>query len=401
MLSVENTIMNNQNSWILPEGIEEILPPRAEQLDKLCREIIDLYTSWGYQLVIPPMIEYMDSLLTGTGKDLDLQIFKLTDQMSGRLMGVRADTTPQVARIDAHNLKREVPTRLCYLETVLHTRPEDTGGNRSPLQVGAELYGHKGFESDAEVLCLMIETINKAGVEKIHVDLGHVGIYNKLVQLAKLDDELEAELFDALQRKAMPELDDMISAGSLSAETGQMFKVLITSNGSINDFKEARVFFDGIGSEIRDCLDEMQNIIEFIGKRMPGVTLNFDFSELRGYHYHTGVVFTAYAPGHGQGIAFGGRYDDIGSAFGRARPATGFSTDIKTLLGLGTLALESSMGIYAPCSGEAGQLEAINNLRNQGEIVICELPGQSDAPEDMGCDRQLELKDGQWTVVSQ
>jgi len=393
--------MKNQNSWILPEGIEEILPPRAGQLDKLCRDIIDLYASWGYQLVIPPMIEYMDSLLTGTGKDLDLQIFKLTDQMSGRLMGVRADTTPQVARIDAHNLKREVPTRLCYLGTVLHTRPEDTGGNRSPLQVGAELYGHKGFESDAEVLCLMIETINKAGVEKIHVDLGHVGIYNNLVQLAKLDDELEAELFDALQRKAMPELDDMISAGSLSAEAGQMFKALITSNGSVNDFKEARVFFDGIGSEIRECLDELQKIIEFIGKRMPEVTLNFDFSELRGYHYHTGIVFTAYAPGHGQGIAFGGRYDDIGSAFGRARPATGFSTDIKTLLGLSTLALENSMGIYAPCSDDPGQLEAINNLRSQGEIVICELPGQSDAPEDMACDRQLEYKDGQWTVVSQ
>ena len=342
--------MKNQNNWILPEGIEEVLPPRAEQLDKLCRHIIDLYASWGYQLVIPPMIEYMDSLLTGTGKDLDLQIFKLTDQMSGRLMGVRADTTPQVARIDAHNLKREVPTRLCYLGTVLHTRPEDTGGNRSPLQVGAELYGHKGFESDAEVLCLMIETINKAGVEKIHVDLGHVGIYNKLVQLAKLDDELEAELFDALQRKAMPELDDMISAGSLSAEAGQMFKALITSNGSINDFKEARVFFDSIGAEIKECLDELQIIIEFIGKRMPEVTLNFDFSELRGYHYHTGIVFTAYAPGHGQGIAFGGRYDDIGSAFGRARPATGFSTDIKILLGLSNLALESRMGIYAPCS---------------------------------------------------
>ena len=393
--------MKNQNSWILPEGIEEVLPPRAEQLDKLCRHIIDLYASWGYQLVIPPMIEYMDSLLTGTGKDLDLQIFKLTDQMSGRLMGVRADTTPQVARIDAHNLKREVPTRLCYLGTVLHTRPEDTGGNRSPLQVGAELYGHKGFESDAEVLCLMIETINKAGVEKIHVDLGHVGIYNKLVQLAKLDDELEAELFDALQRKAMPELDDMISAGFLSAEAGQMFKALITSNGSINDFKEARVFFDSIGAEIKECLDELQIIIEFIGKRMPEVTLNFDFSELRGYHYHTGIVFTAYAPGHGQGIAFGGRYDDIGSAFGRARPATGFSTDIKILLGLSSLALESRMGIYAPCSDEQGQQEAINNLRNQGEIVICELPGQSDAPEEMGCDRQLEYKDGQWAVVSQ
>lgn len=393
--------MKNQNSWILPEGIEEILPPRAEQLDKLCRDIIDLYVSWGYQLVIPPMIEYMDSLLTGTGKDLDLQIFKLTDQMSGRLMGVRADTTPQVARIDAHNLKREVPTRLCYLGTVLHTRPEDTGGNRSPLQVGAELYGHKGIESDAEVLCLMIETINKAGVEKIHLDLGHVGIYNNLVQLAKLDDELEAELFDVLQRKAMPELDDMISAGSLSAEAGQMFKVLITSTGSINDFKEARVFFDGISSGIKECLDELQNIIELVSKRMPELTLDYDLSELRGYHYHTGIVFTAYVPGHGQGIAFGGRYDDIGSAFGRARPATGFSTDIKALLGLSKLVPENRMGIYAPCSDEPGQLQAINNLRNQDEIVICALSGQNDAPEDMGCDRQLEYQDGQWTVVSQ
>lgn len=393
--------MKEQNSWLLPEGIEEILPPGAEQLDKLCREIIDLYTSWGYQLVIPPMIEYMDSLLTGTGRDLDLQIFKLTDQLSGRLMGVRADTTPQVARIDAHNLKREVPTRLCYLGTVLHTRPEDKGGNRSPLQVGAELYGHKGVESDTEVLCLMVETLNKAGVEKIHIDLGHVGIYNNLVQFAKLNDEMEVELFDVLQRKAMPELDDMISAGSLSTDAGQMFKVLITSNGSINDFKEARVFFDSISPEIKECLDELQNIVELIGKRMPEVTLNFDFSELRGYHYHTGIVFTAYVPGHGQGIAFGGRYDDIGSAFGRARPATGFSTDIKTLLGLSKLEPENRMGIYAPFSDEASQLEAINNLRNQGEIVIFELPGQGDTPEDMGCDRQLEYKDGQWIVVSQ
>jgi len=329
-------MMKTQNYWLLPEGIEEILPPRAEQLDQLCRGIIDLYATWGYQLVIPPMIEYMDSLLTGTGKDLDLQIFKLTDQLSGRLMGVRADTTPQVARIDAHNLKREVPTRLCYLGTVLHTRPENTGGNRSPLQVGAELYGHKGIESDIEVLCLMIETLKKAGIEKIHVDLGHVGVYNNLVQLAKLDEGLkedkELELFDVLQRKAMPELNDMISEGSLSAEAGKMFKALITANGAIDDFKEARASFENINSEIKYCLDELQNIFELISKRMPEVTLNFDLSELRGYHYHTGIVFTAYVPGCGQGIAFGGRYDDIGSAFGRARPATGFSTDIKTLL---------------------------------------------------------------------
>lgn len=393
--------MKTPNSWILPEGIEEILSPRAEQLDMLCREIIDLYTTWGYQLVIPPMIEYMDSLLTGTGKDLDLQIFKLTDQLSGRLMGVRADTTPQVARIDAHNLKREVPTRLCYLGTVLHTRPENTGGNRSPLQVGAELYGHKGIESDIEVLCLMIETIKKAGIENIHVDLGHVGIYYNLLQLAKLDEDSELELFDILQRKAMSELNEMISAGTLSEEVGKLFKSLISCNGSTDDLSETKVLFEDISSEIKDCLDDLQNLVDLVSKRMPEVTLNFDLSELRGYHYHTGIVFTAYVPGHGQGIAFGGRYDDIGSAFGRARPATGFSTDIKTLVSLNNKSVESRLGIYAPCSDDPEQVTAINNLRSQGEIVICELAGQDDVAEAMGCDRRLEFQAGQWTVVSQ
>lgn len=392
--------MKTPNSWLLPEGIEEILPPCAKQMDTLCREMIDLYTSWGYQLVIPPIIEYMDSLLTGTGKDLDLQIFKYTDQMSGRLIGVRADTTPQVARIDAHNLKRTVPTRLCYLGTVLHTRPENTGGNRSPLQVGAELYGHKGFESDAEVLCLMIETIKKAGIDKIYVDLGHVGIYKQLIRLAKLDDALESELFDVIRRKAIPELDEMIATGSLSKETGWQFKILMTSNGSINDFEKAKDIFSNIDPKIALCLDELQNIVVLVAKRMPELTLNFDLSELRGYHYHTGIVFTAYVRDHGQGIAFGGRYDDIGSAFGRARPATGFSTDIRTLLGLGKLVATNKLGIYAPCSNVCGQLAAIHDLRAQGEIVICELLGQSDTPEDMGCDRKLVYQNSQWMVVS-
>ena len=394
-------MMKTEDSWILPEGIEEILPPRAEQLDKLCREIIDLYITWGYQLVIPPMIEYIDSLLTGTGKDLDLQIFKLTDQLSGRLMGVRADTTPQVARIDAHNLKREVPTRLCYLGTVLHTRPENKGGNRSPLQVGAELYGHKGIESDLEVLCLMIETIKKAGLEKIHVDLGHVGIYNNLIRLAKLDEESESELFDVLQRKAMPELSEMISAGTLTAEIGKMFIALIIANGSTEEFKQTTALFENFSPEIKDCLSDLQRMVELVNKRMPEVTLNFDLSELRGYQYHTGIVFTAYVPGHGQGIAFGGRYDDIGSAFGRARPATGFSIDIKTLLSLNNKNVESRLGIYAPRSDRSDQEQAIINLRSQGEIVICELEGQNAAAEDMGCDRRLEYQAGQWTVISQ
>lgn len=393
--------MKKKNNWILPEGIEEILPPRAGQMDSLCREIIDLYITWGYELVIPPMIEYVDSLLLGTGEDLDLQMFKLTDQLSGRLMGVRADTTPQVARIDAHNLKREVPTRLCYAGTVLHTRPENTGGNRSPLQLGAELYGHKGIESDAEVLCLMIETLKRAGIENIHIDLGHVGIYNNLIQLAKLEEEVKLELLDVLQRKSFPELNDMISEGSLSGEAGGLFKLLISSNGTIDDLKEARASFENINPAFKQCLDELQNIFELVGSRIPEVTLNFDLSELRGYHYHTGIVFTAYVPGYGQGVAFGGRYDDIGSVFGRARPATGFSTDIKILLGLGNRDADLRTGIYAQYSEEDGRVEAIEKLRKKGEIVVCELSGQNETPEDMNCDRQLEYQDGQWIVVPQ
>ena len=180
-----------------------------------------------------------------------------------------------------------------------------------------------------------------------------------------------------------------------------MFKALVTANGAIDEFREARVLFENINSEIKSCLDELQSIFELISKRMPEVTLNFDLSELRGYHYHTGIVFTAYVPGCGQGIAFGGRYDDIGSAFGRARPATGFSTDIKALLDLSMSKIENSLGIFVPCSDEPGQMEAISKLRNQGEIVICELPGQNDTPEDMGCDRRLECQGDQWVVVPQ
>ena len=232
--------MRQQNNWVLPDGIEEILPPQAAQLEQLCRKVIDLYTRWGYQLVIPPLIEYLDSLLTGTGKDLDLQTFKLTDQSSGRLLGIRADTTPQVARIDANKLKRDVPTRLCYLGTVIHTKTDATGGSRSPLQVGAELYGHEGVESDVEVLCLMIKTLQIVGVEKLHIDLGHVGIYQGLVAQAGLSTEQEAELFKILQRKAMPELNELLAVSSLSAETADMFHYLIEANGGVDILQEAQ-----------------------------------------------------------------------------------------------------------------------------------------------------------------
>ena len=387
-----------KNQWLLPEGIEEILPPQAQQLEYLCRDIIDLYSRWGYQLVFPPLIEYLDSLLSGTGEDLDLQTFKLTDQMSGRLLGIRADTTPQVARIDAHKLKRDVPTRLCYLGTVLHTRPEDTGGNRSLLQVGAELYGHQGIESDAEILCLMLETLRIADISQLHVDLGHVGIYQALVTQAGLTSEQETQLFEVLQRKAMAELGTLFNSCSVESDIRDMFSYLIEANGDCSVLEEARQKLEKASTKVKQSLDELQDLVEHVKNRIPDAPLNFDLAELRGYHYHTGIMFAAYAPGRGSGIAFGGRYDAIGRSFGRARPATGFSTDIKLLLDLSSINIAERKGIFAPYTGDVRQIQAINELRIQGEIVICELPGQTGSAYEMDCDRILELNDDTWDV---
>ena len=391
--------MKQQNKWVLPEGIEEVLPPQAEQLEQLCRNVIDLFTRWGYQLVIPPLVEYLDSLLTGTGKDLDLQTFKITDQITGRLMGIRADTTPQVARIDAHKLKREVPTRLCYLGTVIHTRPDTTGGSRSPLQVGAELYGHDGVESDVEVLCLMIETLRTIGIGNFHIDIGHVGIYRGLITQAGLSSELETELFDILQRKAMPELEEFLDSVSLPSDIADMFRFLISANGNVDILQDAQQQLASANSDVKKCLEYLQHMTALVVQRIPECSLYFDLAELRGYHYHNGVMFTAYSPGSGQGIAYGGRYDAIGSAFGRARPATGFSTDLKNLLQLSGNEYSLRSGIFAPQTDDPELLKVIDELRRQGEIVICELPGQTGDAQAMGCDRILKSgKDG-WSVV--
>ena len=391
--------MKQQNKWVLPEGIEEVLPPQAEQLEQLCRNVIDLFTRCGYQLVIPPLVEFLDSLLTGTGKDLDLQTFKITDQITGRLLGIRADTTPQVARIDAHKLKRDEPTRLCYLGTVIHTRPDTTGGSRSPLQVGAELYGHDGVESDVEILCLMIETLRTIGLEKFHIDIGHVGIYRGLIAQAGLNSDQETELFDILQRKATPELEEFLDTTTLSKDIANMIRYLISANGNIDILQDAQKQLAKAKSDVKQCLEYLQRMASLVTQRIPECTLFFDLAELRGYHYHNGIMFTAYSPGSGQGIAYGGRYDAIGSAFGRARPATGFSTDLKTLLQLSENTYTQTPGIFAPCTNDPAQLKAIEKLRQEGEIVICELPGQTGDAKAMGCDRQLAPGKNGWSVV--
>ena len=390
--------MNKTDRWLLPEGIEEVLPEQAKRLEQLRRQLLDKYENWGYDLVIPPFIEYLESLLTGTGNDLDLQTFKLTDQLTGRLMGVRADMTPQVARIDAHQLNKETPTRLCYIGTVLHTRNDGFAGSRSPLQVGAELYGHAGIESDVEVMTLMIETLAMSGVENPFIDLGHVGIYRELVKQAGLDKEQEATLFDSLQRKANTEIAVLLKDWKLDSKIATAIAALTRLNGDESVLVEAKSVLKVSGKGVLNALEELANIAALLKKRCPNVKMHYDLAELRGYHYHTGTVFAAYVAGRGQAVAQGGRYDDIGEVFGRARPATGFSTDLKTLLSLSTHKNNQVAAIYAPADNDADLHKVISELRQQGERVICALPGQTGNAKQMGCTRELMKNASSWIV---
>jgi len=393
--------MDNER-WLLPEGVDEVLPPQAWNLENLRRDLLNLYRSWGYELVIPPFIEFLDSLLTGAGSDLDLKTFKLTDQITGRLMGVRADMTPQAARMDAHQLRRDLPTRLCYLGTVLHTRSDGFASSRNPLQIGAELFGHAGAESDVEILCLMMETLKHTGIDDIYLDLGHVGIYRGLARQAGLDEAGEQALFDALQRKAMPEIHALLKELEVSEPAASMLASLAELNGddAIERAKELLVQAD---QEVQDALSYLDQVAQMVQQRLPNVPLHFDLGELRCYHYQTGVVFAAFVPGRGQEIARGGRYDAIGKMFGRARPATGFSADLKALLQLGgwtTQQSDEEERIYAPWSDDPALLQAIENLRVQGKSVVCALPGQTGSAVEMGCNKTLKQQDGTWAVSS-
>ncbi len=385
--------------WLLPEGIEEVLPPQAEQLDATLRRLLDLFKSWGYELVMPPFIEYLESLLTGTGNDIDLQTFKLTDQMTGRLMGLRADMTPQVARIDAHCLKRDVPTRLCYMGTVLKTLPPTHGGNRSPMQVGVELYGHAGVEADIEVLRLMIKTLHCAGIEHVYLDLGHVGIFRGLAHSANLDAECEARLFDALQRKAKPEIAALLAERALPDSLHHMLSSLADLHGDSSVLDKAASTLAKADASVIAALENLRQIAAVV-RDFESVTVHFDLAELRGYHYHTGAVFGAFVPGQGQAIAQGGRYDDIGKVFGRARPATGFSTDLKNVLSLVTAKTPEVRGIFAPCDADPALATCIDALREAGERVIQALPEQLGDATEMGCDRELVLREGTWRPVA-
>ncbi len=391
--------MITEDCWLLPEGIEEILPPSAGRLERLRRDLLDLYGSWGYELIMPPLIEFLESLLTGAGDDLEQQTFKLTDPLSGRLLGVRADMTPQAARIDAHLLKREGPVRLCYMGTVLRSNADGFGGSRSPYQAGVELYGHLGYESDLEVLTLMLETLHTAGILEVHLDLGHVAVFRELVRQAGLRAERERVLFEALQRKALPEIREHLAEWALPAACRDGFQALASLNGGPETLDEAEHRLAPGNPGVQQALAMLRQLIDALHRQWPELPIHIDLAELRGYHYHTGVLFSAYTPGQGQAVAQGGRYDEIGHGFGRARPATGFSTDLATLLRLSTLRLQAPAGIYAPPAGDAVLENQVLLLRRQGERVVRALPGAELAPQRLGCNRVLVEQAGQWVVV--
>ncbi|MCR4345864.1 MAG: ATP phosphoribosyltransferase regulatory subunit [Sulfuricaulis sp.] len=392
--------MSTKDRWLLPDGVEEILPVEARRVESLRRRLLDLFETWGYEFVMPPLIEYLESLLIGASRDLDLQTFKVTDHLTGRLMGVRPDMTPQAARIDAHYLKRGAPTRLCYMGSVLRTKPDGFGGSREPLQLGAELYGHAGPDADAEILGLMIESLRLAGIRDAHFDLGHVGVFRGLAAQAKLNVEQETELFEALQRKASNDVEALLAASDAPTASKRMLAGLLELSGGEEVLARARKQCRDAPKPVIRALDELQAVADRVAKRPGAPTLNFDLAELSGYHYYTGVVFSAFVPGYGQAIARGGRYDGIGQAFGRDRAATGFGADLRQWLRVSAATTPVLTGVLVSNSDDSALQAETSRLRAEGQRVVMRLSGDKSPASEFGCDRELVKKNGRWVIQS-
>jgi ATP phosphoribosyltransferase regulatory subunit len=375
--------------WLLPEYVEDVLPDEARTIEAHRARLLEVFRVHGYELVLPPMLEYIESLLTGTGHDLDLRTFKLIDQMSGRTMGLRADMTPQVARIDAHLLNRQGVARLCYCGTVLHTRPRGLTATREPLQIGAEIYGHAGIESDVEIQRLLRAALAACGVADVRLDVGHVGVFRALARQGGVAADLEAELLEALLAKDRPGLALLTDA--IAAPIRDALRALPELYGGPDVLDRAVARLPAL-APIARALDDLRALV-----RENGLAMSIDLADLRGYHYHSGVVFAAYCTGLPSAIALGGRYDEVGRAFGRARPATGFSMDLRELARVGQTP-PRRVAILAPHGADAALRAAIDGLRAAGEVVVVDLPGHENARGELGCDRQLVRRGGKWEV---
>ncbi|MBI3525056.1 MAG: ATP phosphoribosyltransferase regulatory subunit [Betaproteobacteria bacterium] len=381
--------------WLLPEAIEDVLPTEAWHLETLRRRLLDEFRCHGYEFVIPPLLEYVESLLIGSGRDLDLRTFKLVDQLSGRTMGIRADIAPQVARIDAHLLNRKGVARLCYCGSVLHTLPAGLTTTRQPIQLGAELYGHAGGEADAEMLRLLARALQLSGVAATRIDVGHVGIFRALAAAAGMETEPQLDLFGALQAKDQASLQELVAGVAEPYRSALL--ALPECYGGVEALERAGKLLPGL-PEVSQALSELRTLAGSVND----LPLSFDLADLRGLHYHSGIVFAAYCAGHPGAIALGGRYDKVGKAFGRSRAATGFSLDLRELARL-TPCPEARRAILAPCPSNSEDdlalQKIIEELRGAGEIVIQAMPGHAAADWAVtGCARRLALHDGHWKI---
>ena len=380
-------------NWLLPEFIEDVMPAEAARIESSRRQLLDLFKAHGYQYVIPPTLEYVESLITGTGRDLDVATFKVVDQLTGRMMGIRADTTPQAARIDAHMLNYEGVSRLCYAGTVLRTSPSGIARTREPFQVGAELFGHAGVESDIEIQRLMIKALKSIGITNLHVDFSHVGIFESLIEAGNVDQALENELYAALLSKDKTLVAEL--AHGLDAKIKQALISLTNLNGDRSVLVKAQAELPQL-PKIKKALQDLTAVAAKLNDL--GLEIGFDLSELRGYNYHSGLVFAAYAKNYSGPLALGGRYDEVGVSFGRARAATGFSLDLRGVvaaLNAATLA----KGILAPLSDDAALQERIDILRSEGKIVIQALPNDQTSLTELNCDKELKHENGEWQVM--
>lgn len=377
--------------WVLPDYIQDALPSEASQIESLRRRLLDAFRVRGFQLVIPPLLEFVDSLTTGSGRDLSLRTFKLADPLSGRTIGVRPDMTPQVTRIDAHLLNHRGVSRLCYCGSVLHTLPSSRTATREPLQIGAELYGHAGIEADLEILRLLAEVLRLAEVPASRIDIGHVGIFHALVARAGNLAGREEELFRLLHAKDVAELRKQLADVAEPVRSALLALPELYGDVDVLDEAAARLPDD---AEIVAALAQLRHLAATL-KDLP---ISFDLADLRGYHYHSGLVFAAYGADSAGALAQGGRYDQVGEAFGRARPATGFSMDLRQLVWhLPEAAAE--LAILAPHDGDETLAAEVARLRANGEIVVAALPGHDDSWSESGCSRKLVLHAGRWTVV--
>lgn len=377
-------------NWLLPENIADVLPSEARKIEDLRRVLLDNFRLYGYELVMPPLLEYLESLLTGAGQDTDLRTFKLVDQLSGRTMGVRADMTTQVARIDAHLLNRISVTRLCYAGSVLHTRPSGLHATREPLQIGAEIYGHAGLEADAEIQELVLSTLQLAGISQVRLDLCHVGVLRAILDSDIKAKMREVELFTLLEAKDVPGLEKI--SAEFDAVTRDALLVLPNLYGDASVIARSREVLPKLPG-VLNALDELEALIKLVGAK----NLTIDLADLRGYHYHSGVMFAVYVPGLPNAVARGGRYDHVGEAFGRARPATGFSMDLRELSRLMPVA-ERRRAVRAPWGQDVGLCAKITELRKSGEIVIQSLPGHENDQDEFDCDRAVVFEDGNWII---